>query len=125
MVTNSVTRTFYHSLMLNSNERAEASAAFEDGLSRVRADMLTPPRDQVTALFSHLDALVASGGRGPRNQTHLADFEIAAQRKAALLRLGSVAANSEQVELYTTIASAPATLTVCEVWDATWTHDCR
>ena len=87
--------------MLLESERQASAAAFQSELRRVEMEMEAEPQTVLTSLFKILDRLAAGGSSST------------ARRKAALLRLGSIAAHPEQVALYSAAASHAST--VCEV----------
>ena len=98
---------------LYQHEIAADGAAFEAELEMVRREMIRPPNESFISLFAELDALVATGSR--QSLQSLQKIEPAAQRRAALLRMGSIAASMTQVRLYAAIAAQPSVQTICEI----------
>ena len=109
-VNSQFTREF---MPLYQHEIAADGAAFEAELEMVRREMIRPPNESFISLFAELDALVATGSR--QSLQSLQKIEPAAQRRAALLRMGSIAASMTQVRLYAAIAAQPSVQTICEI----------
>lgn len=96
---------------------------FASEVARVHLESLAKPRNALARTFALLDA-VAAGARNTSKR--LIELPLHAQRKAALLRLGSIAAHATQIDAYTRIAADASV--ICEVGfnlghsTAVWLH---